>query len=282
MRPKQWVKNGFLFVALFFDRKLLVGDYLLHTILGFGLFCLVSSAVYILNDLVDIEADRAHPEKQKRPLPSGQLSTAAAITAMIVIVLFSLPLSFILNPIFGFILCGYLILQIAYSFFLKNLVILDVMAISAGFVLRVGSGVALVDVERFSPWLYIFTTAISLFLGFAKRRQEIVQLNGATESTRKILSEYSIGLLDFLIMIVVTMAVMTYALYTFSAEGLPDNHVMMLTIPFVLYGIFRYLQMIHVKGETAPPDEIILKDRPIQLAILFWGLTIGLLLYVFG
>lgn len=282
MRPKQWVKNGFVFVALFFDRKLFDPHYLLETVAGFSLFCVISSVVYIINDLADLKADQAHPTKRFRPLPSGRLNKNIATTAGIIIPLFALPAGFLLQNVFGVILASYFVFQIAYSFILKKIVVLDVLAISAGFVLRVGAGVALVDVERFSPWLYIFTTALSLFLGFSKRRQEIIQMTGVEGNSRDSLTEYSIELLDYLIMIVVTMIIMTYALYTFSAEGLPDNHVMMLTIPFVLYGIFRYLQLILVKGELSPPDEIILKDRPIQLAVILWGMTIGVLLYLNG
>jgi len=281
MRPKQWTKNGFVFVALLFDRKVLDIDYLLATLAGFGLLCLISSAVYLFNDLADIEADRLHPKKRNRPLPSGQLSKGLALGAAVFFPLVAIPLALMLKPMFAAVLTGYLVLQIAYTFRLKHIVLIDVMAIAAGFVLRVGSGVALVDVERFSPWLYIFTTMLALFLGFAKRRQELVLMNGQ-KGTRAILEQYNIRLLDEMLVIVTGTTILTYALYTFSAEGLPDNHLMMLSIPFVIYGIFRYLWLIHVKEETDPPDEVLLKDRPMQLTVALFGISVFLVLYIFG
>ncbi len=279
MRPKQWVKNGFVFVPLFFDRKVFDIPELPRTLAGFALFCLISSAVYLINDLSDIEADRAHPSKRNRPLPSGQLNPNLAITAAVILPLFALPLAYLLEPAFAAITGGYLLLQLAYSFKLKEMVLIDVLALAAGFVLRVAGGVVLVDVVRFSPWLYLFTTMLALFLGLGKRRQEIMLLKDSAGGHRRILDDYSLPLLDELIMIVTAMTVLTYSLYTFSAEGLPNNHTMMLTIPFVVYGMFHYLWLIHVKGETAPPDEIALKDRPLQVTIVFFGLAVLLVLY---
>lgn len=281
MRPRQWIKNGFIFIPLMFDRKLDDIPHLLATIAGFCLLCLISSTVYLINDLVDIEADREHPTKCKRPLPSGQLSKGLATGAAIAFPLIALPLGFLLNEWFAAVLLTYLVIQLAYSFWLKHVVLLDVMTIAAGFLLRVAAGVILTDVVRFSPWLYIFTTMLALFLGFGKRRHELVLLQGNASNHRVILDQYNIKLLDEMIMIVTATTVLTYALYTFSAEGLPENHSMMLTIPFVLYGIFRYLYLIHVKGEGGAPEEIALRDRPIQIAIALWGLLIIALLYIF-
>ncbi|NDJ53245.1 MAG: decaprenyl-phosphate phosphoribosyltransferase [Chloroflexi bacterium] len=283
MRPRQWVKNGFIFVALVFDRKLFQPEYLLATIAGFALFSLAASTVYLINDVVDIDADRAHPTKRNRPLPSGQLSKTVAIGAAVSLPLIVLPLSFLLRPSFGFVVAGYLLLQLAYSFQLKHIVILDVMAIAAGFVLRVVAGVVLVDVLRFSPWLYVFTTGMALFLGFGKRRQELDMLKDSPGSqSRAILEQYSITLLDELLVICVAMSLLTYSLYTFSSEGLPSNNAMMLTIPFVIYGFFRYLYLIHVRGEGHAPDEVILHDRPMQITVGLWGLAAVLILYVSG
>lgn len=279
MRPKQWTKNAFIFVALLFDGKVLDPEYLLVTIAGFALLCLTASSVYLFNDLSDIEADRQHPKKRNRALPSGQLSKGVALSAAILFPVIAIPLGLWLDPIFGVILIGYLGLQVAYTFRLKHIVLLDVLAIAAGFVLRVGAGVALVDVERFSPWLYIFTTMLALFLGFAKRRQELVLLDGKN-GTRAILEEYNIDLLDQLLMIVTATTIMTYALYTFSAEGLPENHLMMLTVPFVIYGIFRYLYLIHVKKITETPDEVLLKDIPMLASVVTWALSVFLVLYI--
>lgn len=280
MRLKQWTKNGFVFVPLLFDHKLTDVTFLLTTLAGFGLLCLVSSTVYLINDLVDIEADKAHPTKQRRPLPSGQLSKPVAVAAAVVLALLTLPLSFLLEPAFGLVVVSYLVLNLAYSFYLKHIVLIDVMVIAACYVLRVAGGVVLVDVVRFSPWLYIFTTMLALFLGFGKRRHELLLLQGDANNHRAILDQYNIALLDEIIMIVSTATILTYALYTFSAEGLPPNHAMMLTIPFVLYIIFRYLYLMHVKGEGGAPDEILLRDRPLQAAVGLGGIAIIIILYV--
>ena len=165
---------------------------------------------------------------------------------------------------------------------LKHVVLIDAMAIAAGFLLRVAAGAELVDAQRFSPWLYIFTAMLALFLGFAKRRQELVLLESGANNHRAILDHYNLKLLDEIILIVTATTVLTYALYTFSAEGLPPNHSMMLTTPFVLYGIFRYLYLIHVRGEMDAPDEVILKDRPLQIAVILWGIAVILVLYIFA
>jgi 4-hydroxybenzoate polyprenyltransferase len=279
MRVRQWDKNGFVFVPLLFDRKLFVLDYLRATVVGFVLLCLASSAVYIMNDLADVEADRAHPTKRLRPIASGQLSRTTAIGAVILLPLLIVPLAYLQRPGFAAVLAAYLLLQVGYSFKLKHVVVIDVMTIAAGFVLRVAAGVVLVDVVRFSPWLYLFTTMLALFIGFGKRRQELSSLQGEANTTRTSLSQYTIPLLDEMIVIVTATTVLTYALYTFSAEGLPADHTMMLTIPFVLYGIFRYLYLIHVRGEGGAPEEVILKDRPLQATVALWGIAIVIILY---
>lgn len=280
MRPKQWLKNGFLFVPLLFDRKLDEPRYVIATLSGFILLCFISSTVYLINDLADIKADQAHPTKRNRPLASGKLSKAVAIAAAVLYPLVCIPLAFLLKPSFAMIVILYLISQMLYSFWLKHIVLVDVLVLASAYLLRVVAGVELVDVERFSPWLYLFTGTLALFIGFGKRRQELVLLEGNTASTRAILKEYSVALLDEMIMIATTMTLMTYSLYTFSAEGLPKNHSMMLTIPFVLYGVLRYLYLIHVRGEGGAPDEVILRDRPLQATVALWALTILLVLYL--
>jgi len=282
MRPKQWVKNVFIFAALTFDVKLFNVYYLTQTIAGFVLLCLISGTVYIINDLADIEKDRQHPKKRNRPLASGALSTRVALAAGVLVALFALPLGFLLNPVFGAILAGYLLLQIAYSFWLKNVVIIDVMLIAAGFLLRVAAGVPLVEAERFSPWLYICMTLLALLIGFGKRRHELVLLQENANMHRQSLEEYNLSLLDHAISIVTASTLLAYALYTFSAPNLPPNHTMMLTIPFVLYGIFRYLYLIHVKGMGGTPEEIALSDRPLQAAFVLWGLSVIVVMYFLG
>ncbi len=282
MRPKQWLKNVFIFAPLVFDVKLFNLRYMTQTVAGFVLLCLVSGTVYIINDLADIESDRQHPRKQKRPLAAGQLTTSAAIIAAIVIPLIALPLGFLLNYVLGGILTGYLLLQIAYSFWLKNIVIIDVLVLASGFLLRVAAGVPLVEAERFSPWLYICMMLGALLIGFGKRRHELVLLQENANAHRRSLEEYNLPLLDHAISIVTSSTLLAYALYTFSAPNLPPNHAMMLTIPFILYIIFRYLYLIHVKEMGGAPEEIVLSDRPLQAAILLWGLSVIVVMYFLG
>ena len=280
LRPKQWTKNGFVLVPLVFDVKLFQPEPLGRALAGFVLLCLLSGTIYLINDLVDIERDRQHPVKCRRPLPSGQLSKQAALTAAILIPLIAVPLAFWLDLTFGLIAVGYLALHTAYSFWLKNIVIVDVMALAGGFVLRVAAGVPLVWAQRFSPWLYVFTTLLALFLALGKRRQEIVLLKGNASQSRAILDHYNLPFLDEMTAVVTAGTVMTYALYTFSACGLPKNHTMMLTIPFVIYGIFRYLYVVHVLGDGGAPDEVVLTDRPLQVAVGLFVAAVVIILYL--
>ncbi len=280
LRPKQWFKNVFVFAALVFDVKLFDVEPLFRTIAGAVLFCLLSSTVYIVNDLVDIEKDRQHPTKKNRPLASGQLSPRTAGIAALLIAVIGLPLSFWLEPSFGAIALGYVLMMIAYSFWLKNIVIIDVMTIAAGFVLRVIAGVVLVHVERFSPWLYVCTTLLALFLAVGKRRNELFLLKDNANNHRAILDEYTMSFIDEMIAILSAATLIAYSLYTFSAENLPKDHSMMLTLPFVLYGLFRYLYLIHVKNAGGAPEEIVLRDKPLLAAVGLWGFAVVLVLYV--
>ena len=281
MRSKQWHKNIFIWAALIFDVKLFQAQPFLRTLLAFVLFCLISSAVYIVNDLVDIEKDRQHPSKRNRPLSSGALRPGVAIVAAVTLVVICLPVALWLDLRLTAILYGYLLLMVAYSFLLKNIVIVDVLTIAAGFVLRVAAGVVVIEAQRFSPWIYVCMVLLALFLALGKRRQEIVLLEHKSNNTRAILEEYNLRFLDEMLALVSSSTVMAYSLYTFSAPNLPSNHSMMLTIPFVLYGLFRYLYLIHVKGETDPPDVVVLKDRPLQLDALLFGAVVFAVFYVF-
>ena len=280
MRPRQWTKNLFIYAALLFDAKLLEPTPFLKTTVGFLIFCLLSSAVYLINDLGDMEADRAHPTKRFRPLASGRLSPRVAIVATVVFVLLCLPAAFWLDWRFGVISAVYLALQIAYTYALKNMVLIDVFCIAAGFVLRVAAGVVLVQARNFSPWLYLTVTLLALFIAVGKRRHELTLLQGKADSHRRILSEYNLRLLDDMMSLVTAATAVTYAFYTFSAPNLPPNHLMMLTIPFVLYGIFRYQYLIHVRGEGGSPDELLLRDKPLLLDIVLWGLTVFAVMYI--
>ncbi|MGQ9710454.1 MAG: decaprenyl-phosphate phosphoribosyltransferase [Anaerolineae bacterium] len=280
MRPKQWAKNIFIFAPLVFDHKLFHPSYLARTVAGFVLLCLVSGAVYLMNDLVDVEKDRQHPRKRNRPIASGRLSPRLALSMAILIPLAGLPLGFLLDPLFGGILLGYLVLQIAYSFVLKNAVIIDALAVAAGFVLRVAAGIPLVEAERFSPWIYTCMGLLALFISFSKRRHELALLGENANNHRESLGEYSVLLLDQFILIVTAATLVAYTLYTFSAPNLPPNHTMMLTVPFVLYAVFRYMYLVYVKGLGGEPEEIVLRDRPLQVGVLLWGLAVILIMYL--
>jgi 4-hydroxybenzoate polyprenyltransferase len=241
---------------------------------------LLSSSVYIINDILDVEADRQHPKKKNRPIASGKLSIPAAITATVIILLITFPLAYLLSPGFLAVSVSYFLLNLAYSIWLKHIPLVDVLVLAAGFVLRVGAGVTLINVERFSPWLYVVTTLLALYIGFGKRRAELSTLAGAAASHRKVLEGYTIPFLDQLIMIVSGTTIVAYSLYTFSAPNLPANHTMMLTIPFVLYGIFRYLYLLQVEQAGGAPDELLLTDRPLQITILLWGISVLIIFYL--
>lgn len=281
MRPRQWPKNGFVFVALFFDEKLLDPVYLGRTIAAFALLCFMSSAVYLMNDLSDIESDRQHPTKRLRPLPAGQLSPTVAALAAVIFAGGSLIVGYFLSLLFALILLTYLLSQIAYTYWLKNVVLFDVLIVALGFVLRIASGVAVIEVERFSPWLYLFGGFLALFLVLGKRRHELVLLGEDANKHRKILQEYNLDLIDRMLGLVTTSVLVFYSLYTFLAEGLPANHTMMLTIPFLMYGIFRYMYLIHVRHEGGAPEDIALRDRPLQVTIALFALTVFVVIYVF-
>ena len=280
MRPRQWVKNVIVFFALVFDKQLFQLEPALRTLAGFALFSLISSAVYIFNDISDIEADRQHPKKKLRPLPSGELSVNVARIFGVFLVVFVLPTAYLLTPAFAAVLAIYFLMMLAYSSRLKHIPILDVMILATGFVLRVHSGVTLIAVERFSPWLYVITTLGALFLGFGKRRAELTLLEDGASSHRKVLDGYTIPLLDQFIVIVSSTTILAYSLYTFTAPNLPDNHTMMLTIPFVIYAIFRYLYLAQVSQAAGAPEEVVLTDRPLQIAIVLWGIVAMAVFYL--
>mgnify|MGYP005815773091 CR=1 FL=1 len=282
MRLRQWTKNIFIFAALIFDRRLLVLNAFLATMAAFLLFCLLSSSVYIINDIIDRESDQNHPIKKNRPIASGALSIKVALPVAILLLLVTLVGAFFLSRVFLYICVSYFLLNLVYAKWLKQLPIIDVLVIAACFVLRVAAGVSVIQVVRFSPWLYVVTTLFSLYLGFGKRRAELSVLESNNpQNHRKALSGYSIVLLDQLITIVSATTIMAYSLYTFSAPNLPDNYAMMLTIPFVVYGIFRYLFLINRHNAGGEPEEILIKDRPIQITVLLWMLAVLVIFYLF-
>jgi 4-hydroxybenzoate polyprenyltransferase len=284
MRPLQWPKNGLLYAALIFSGKFTDPQLILKATYGFLLFCVFSSCIYLINDLRDRERDRLNPRTAKRPIASGELKPSIAVGAVVVMLPVAFVLSYILNPWFAFVGALYIAKDLGYSFGLKHVVIIDVFLIAAGFVLRAVAGALAIGVQ-ISPWLYVVTTLGALFLALNKRKHEILLLSGDAGSHRRVLDEYSPALIEEMLAVITASTVMAYALYTFTAENLPpllkENHLMMLTIPFVLYGIFRYLYLVYQKNEGSTPEEVLVRDKPLLICILLWGLTAAALLWYF-
>lgn len=280
MRPKQWAKNLLIFAGLVFDRQLTYLPSLERTIYGFLLFCLLTSGIYLINDIIDLDADRKHPHKKKRPIASGALPVSVALVAAVVFLIAAIGLGYILSLIFAIVCAIYALLNLSYSLWLKHQPIIDVMILAGFYVLRVAAGAALIDVQRFSPWLYVFTTFLALFLGIGKRRAEILG-NKPGDHSRRVLEGYTASFLDHLLIIVLCLAILTYSLYTFSAPNLPENDVTMLTIPFVIYGFFRYLYLVQVRNIGEAPEDVLFSDFPIQADLLLWGASILLIFYFY-
>ena len=269
LRPKQWTKNGLLIAALVFSGHFLNPSDIARAFLGIAAFCMLSSAGYVLNDWLDVEADRNHPKKRFRPIASGAVSSGAAFAVMGGLLLGGAALSWSLSPLFFLCAMGYLATTLSYSLYFKHLVILDVMFLSGCYVWRGIAGAVAINV-LVSPWMLLCTAFFALFLGFHKRRAELVQL-GDGGGTRKNLAEYSPAMLDQFQAIVTSGTVLSYALY--SALG--QSGWMMLTMPYVLYGVFRYIYLVDQKGEGGAPDETFLKDRPILATVFLFLLTAG-------
>lgn len=280
MRPRQWVKNFVVFAALLFAGRLTDRESLLAAAGAFLLFCATSGAIYIVNDLADAERDRHHPIKSRRPIASGDLGRVQAIVAVAVLLVGALMVAFTLSPPFGAVLLTYAALNLAYSFRLKDVVIIDVMVIASGFVLRAVGGGVVIGVE-ISTWLILCTILLSLFLAFCKRRQELETLDDA-EAHRTALKDYSVGFIDQMINVVTASTVTAYMFYTVSPEVESKLHTehLYLTVPFVLYGIFRYLFLVHQRGEGGNPTQALLTDRPLLLCVALYVVTVVVLLYV--
>ncbi|MGD1008744.1 MAG: decaprenyl-phosphate phosphoribosyltransferase [Candidatus Aminicenantales bacterium] len=280
LRPQQWIKNFFIFAPLIFSQNIFNRPLLLKTIEAFAAFCLVSSAHYIFNDLRDLEEDRCHPVKSKRPLASGRLRKGTAVVALLVIGAAGLALAAAINLPFLIIAAGYLVLQTAYSMWLKHVVILDVFVVAAGFLIRVVAGGLAIKVQ-ISSWLLICTILLALFLAMGKRRYELVLLDKDAASHRPILKEYNTYLLDQMISVVTASTLLAYCLYTISAETVAKfgTRNLIFTVPFVLYGIFRYLYLIHQKAEGGTPEALIIHDRPLLLDIFLWIVAAALILH---
>ncbi len=270
-RPQQWIKNLFIFAPLVFSQRLFDRSALLTTALAFAAFCAVSSAHYVFNDLLDAPEDRLHPVKSNRPIASGRLKTAPAVAALVVAATCGLALAWTIGRPFLLIAIGYLALQTAYSIRLKHVVILDVFVVAAGFLIRVVAGGLAIRVA-ISSWLLICTILLSLFLALGKRRHELVLLERNAASHRPILKEYNTYLLDQMISVVTASTLVAYCLYTISEETVAKFKTknLIFTVPFVLYGIFRYLYLIHQKAEGGTPEALIIKDKPLLLDIFLW------------
>ncbi len=279
-RPKQWLKNGFVLVSAVFGGVANEPDRLLQAILATAFFCLMSSAVYAFNDLQDREQDRQHPTTKHRPLASGAVSPKAAVAMIFLLVLCGAVSPFILGAKFGLVLVAYLILNLLYSLFLKHVVIVDVMSIALGFVLRAYAGAVAVGVPS-SKWLLITTLLLALFLAFGKRRHELVLLEEDATSHRAILGKYSPYLLDQCIGVTTASVVVMYMLYSFSPEVASKlgTENLFLTIPFTVYGIFRYLYLIHKEDKGGDPTMVLIGDRPIMITVVLWASTVVAILY---
>lgn len=282
MRIHQWTKNVLIFAGIVFDGQLFVLDSLVRIVAAYFLLCLTSSTIYIINDILDVESDRQHPRKKFRAIPSGQLPVPAAMVSAAVIGVGTLIAATLLNWRFAIVLVLYLIIHILYGIRLKHIVILDILSVTSGFVLRVLAGVVVVKVAAFSPWLYATVGLWAMFLVIGKRRQEMVELGENAGKIRSTLGQYNLQLLDEMLRFVMIGTFLTYLFYTIESPSvlLAGTKLGLITVPFVLYGLFRYMYLIYVKGEGAAPDEVALHDRPLQIAILLWGLTFIVLLYV--
>jgi len=279
LRPRQWVKNLFVFAGVIFSQQLLTPQ-IWPALAAFAIFCGLSGAVYLFNDVADVDKDRLHPSKCLRPVASGALPLGAAVGFGVLLLAGCLAAAFRLSPAFGLVALSYGALLTAYSLWLKHLVILDVLTVATGFVLRAVAGAVAVDVE-ISGWLLICSILIALFLALGKRRHEYRSLTGDAAAHRPILAEYSEGFLDQMISVVTASTVTTYALYTMSPETVAKFHTRLLplTLPFVLYGIFRYLYLLYRRDLGGNPSDLLVSDRGLLLDAFLWIVTTLAIIY---
>lgn len=280
LRPGQWTKNFVVFAGLIFGQKLLDARSVATAAAAFGLFCLLSGVVYLINDVRDVEADRLHPTKSRRPIASGALAPQAAVVAATVLGALALGGAFALRWQFGAVALAYLLLQGMYSLSIKHLVILDVLAIAMGFTLRALAGTVVLAVPM-SHWLLVVTLLLALFLALAKRRAELVSLADDATGHRRSLEHYSAGLLDQMLSIVAASTLLAYAFYTISPETVKkfDTENLLYTLPFPLYGIFRYLYLVHKRDGGGSPSETLLHDRPMLICVALWALAVAFVIY---
>ena len=280
LRPAQWIKNLVVFAGLLFGKRLFDAAAVVEAVSAFVVFCVLSGVVYLVNDIADRESDRLHPLKARRSIASGALPVAIAAGAALVLGILGLIAAYFIGPAFAAVAAAYVLLQILYSGPLKHIVIIDVLTIAIGFVLRAAAGAVAVHVQ-ISHWLLVCTILLALFIGLAKRRHEIVLLAGSATSHRPILGEYSAYLLDQMIGVVTASTLIAYVFYTISPEtqakfGTPWLE---LTIPFPLYGIFRYLYLVHRRDGGGSPADLLLTDRPLLTCVALWALAVVLIIY---
>ena len=278
LRIRQWTKNVLIFAALIFSNHALQKTFLIKSFAAFFLFCFAAGAIYILNDIMDADKDREHPIKKNRPIASGKLGVWPAAYFGFILAVLSISLSFFLNTNFGITILIYILLQIFYTLYFKKIVILDVLTVSASYLLRVIAGALVINVV-ISDWILVCTMLLAMFLSLSKRRHELTLLEGNATGHRLILKEYSPYLLDQMIGVVTSATLVAYMIYTLSDETTLKFGRMILTVPFVLYGIFRYLYLVHKKNAGGQPEEVLLSDIPLQIAIIAYGITAAIVIY---
>lgn len=281
MHPRRWLKNLFMFSALVFGMKLVVPSLIVRAVVAFFCLCLLSSAAYLINDMVDAERDKLHPRKRDRPLPSGRLKESWALGGAIVLALVSLAVAVVVDYRFALVCAVFIVVEIGYSLLFTRFVILDVLAIAAAFILRVMAGSVVAGATNFSPWLYVCGGFLALFMALSKRRQELIVLGDLAPKHREVLADYGSLLLVEMIAVVTSSTVIAYSLYTFWGAHVPENKGMMLTIPFVLYGVFRYLLLMQRPDLPGSPEEMLIKDPPLVINNLLWGVAVLAILYWF-
>ncbi|MDQ3779208.1 MAG: decaprenyl-phosphate phosphoribosyltransferase [Chloroflexota bacterium] len=278
LRPLQWTKNAIVLAAVVFSGELFDAEQLARAGVAAVIFCIVSSGVYLINDLRDVEADRAHSQKRHRPIAAGLVTPTQGILVAATLFLIAFVAACQLGISFLLVVLTYIALMTAYTYGLKRLAILDVFAIASGFVLRAVAGAVAINAP-ISPWLYVCTMLLALFIGFGKRRHELMLLEGEATRHRANLDIYSVSLLDQIIGIVASSTVMVYSLYTFDAPNVPRNHTMMLTIPFVVYAIFRYLYLLQRRDLGGAPEVLLFTDIPLLACIVGWAFGTVAILY---
>ncbi len=281
LRPQQWSMNILVFAALLFSKNLFAAHMAVKSVAGFAAFCALSSAIYLVNDLVDIESDRHHPLKARRPLAAGELSPALASVAAALLGLAGLVASFALNVAFGVVAAVYFLLTCAYSLYLKRVVILHVLLVAAGYVLRAVAGAEVIQVP-ISPWLILCTMFLALLISLAKRRHELLLLGPAGQTHRDVLVHYSPQLLDQMIGVMTGSAVISYALYTTAEETVAKfgSRGLLFTLAFVLYGVLRYLYLLHGENMGGSPEAVFAKDLGMAVNLLLYALTVAAVIYL--